>query len=158
MSVSPSRFIVLDKEQVDEMMSAASQADPLPRRDYSGRLTTPGHVGTVYQATNGTYLGRSTPRTLRLLSSGATFSDRAIQKIRRQERGWEYAVRQLLADGAPPLAGAVDQWLALVLRRLQAVRHPGNHKYAWALRQRERLPSGLAYPKLHFAGVAPPQA
>lgn len=135
------------------LRGVVSFADPLPRRDGSGRLTTPGHVGTVYQATNGIYLGRSTPRTLRLLSSGATFSARAIQKIRRRERGWEYAVRQLLADGAPTLAGSVETWLAQVLRAMPTVRHPGNHKYAWALHRRERLPRGLPYPKLHFAGL-----
>jgi len=140
------------------LRGVVSFADPLPRKDEQGRVTTPGHVGTVYQATNGTYLGRSTPRTLRLLSTGATISDRAIQKIRRQERGWEYAVRQLVSDGVPPLEGPVDHWLHRAMTALRTVRHPGNHKYAWALHRSERLPPSLAYPKLHFAGLGPSSA
>lgn len=38
--------------------------DPLERRDVDGTLTKRGHVGTIYKATNSTYRGRSSARTL----------------------------------------------------------------------------------------------
>ena len=59
----------------------------------------------------GVYLGRSTPRTLHLLPDGSTFSARAAQKIRRGERGWRYAVEQLVSAGAPAPTGDLGSWL-----------------------------------------------
>jgi hypothetical protein len=45
-------------------------------------------------------------RTLTLLPDGTVFSDRAAQKIRRQERRHEDAERRLMTFGArPPQAG-----------------------------------------------------
>ena len=120
-----------------------SFSDPVPRHRADGAVVFPGHVGTIYQAHNGVYLGRGTPRTLRLLPDGRAFSARAAQKIRARERGWEYAARQLEAWGAPPLDADADAdaaaWLRAWLPRLtQPLRHPGCHKYAWAL---DRAPS-----------------
>jgi len=117
------------------LRGVVSFADPLPRRAADGTQTTPGHVGVVYQAFNGLYLGRSTPRTLHLLPDGTTFSARAAQKIRRQERGWRYAVEQLVAAGAPPPTTDLGAWLSTALATLATVRHPGNHRYAWAFRR-----------------------
>src|SRR5262245_917910 len=38
-----------------------SLSDPVPRRTVAGELVFPGHVGTIYQASNAAYLGRTTP-------------------------------------------------------------------------------------------------
>lgn len=100
-------------------------------------MTTPGHVGQIYQAQNGVYLGRSTPRTLHLLPDGSTFSARAAQKIRRGERGWRYAVEQLVSAGAPVPTGELGSWLKTAIAALARVRHPGNHRYAWAFGRSE---------------------
>lgn len=128
-----------------------SFSDPLPRRRVDGSLVFGGHVGTIYQAHNGVYLGRSTPRRLRLLPDGRTLSDRAIQKIRAGERGWRYSAAQLEAFGADPAphdAGARHVWLATWLPRLtRVVKHPGNHRYAWTLARRSRLVAVHGYPK-----------
>lgn len=62
-----------------------SFADPVPRRDASGALIAAGHIGTIYQASNAVYLGRATPRTVKLLPDGTILNDRAAQKVRRQE-------------------------------------------------------------------------
>lgn len=140
-------FALLRREGVRGVVSFS---DPLPRRDAAGVVTTPGHVGVIYQASNGCYLGRATPRTLHLLPDGSTFSARAAQKVRRRERGWRYAVGQLVDAGAPPApTGDLVEWLRLALRRLDTVRHPGNHKYAWALQRRAHvaLPESLPYPR-----------
>lgn len=117
-SVELGRFVLLDEVPAngetwflgrafqllrrEGLRGVVSFADPLPRRAADGTVTTPGHVGTIYQAFNGVYLGRATPRTLHLLPDGSTFSDRAASKVRRGERGWRYAVAQLVAAGAPP--------------------------------------------------------
>jgi hypothetical protein len=120
--------------------------------DVHGQVVTPGHVGTIYQAHNGVYLGRGTPRSLSFFHDGTVFSDRAKQKIRSQDRGWEYAVEQLVAHGAPaPTRGAdMREWLRAALALATTTkRHPGNHKYAWGFSRSDKraLPSSLPYPK-----------
>jgi len=129
-----------------------SFSDPLPRVTSSGETVLPGHVGTIYQATNAVYLGRATARTIRILPDGRSFSDRAEQKIRKHEQGWRYAAAQLEAFGADRLEEAAEPraWLATWLGRLtRPLRHQGNHKYAFAIDRslRRHLPASLPYPK-----------
>jgi hypothetical protein len=127
-------------------------SDPCRRTSRAGAVVFGGHVGTIYQAHNGVYLGRGTPRTLTQLPDGSIFSDRAQQKVRSADRGVGYAVGQLVRWGAePPGSYAPEQlraWLREWKGRLcRAVRHRGNHKYAWPLHRRVRLPPGLPYPR-----------
>jgi hypothetical protein len=132
------------------LRGVVSFSDPVERRSEAGEVITPGHVGTIYQAHNAVYLGRGTARTLRLLPSGLVFSDRAASKIRKQERGWRYAADQLIAAGAPEPSGDLREWLKLALSlTTRAMRHPGNHKYAWGLQRltRRALPTTLPYPR-----------
>lgn len=132
------------------IVGVISFSDPMPRRTEHG-VTHPGHVGTIYQAHNGVYLGRATARTLQLLPDGSVFSDRTAQKIRRLEKGWEYGAQQLRQFGAP----AIDlehraEWLNSSLRSIaRRLRHRGNHKYAWPLAPalRAQLPASLPFPK-----------
>lgn len=166
MSVELGRFALLDtvpgngeswflarcfeKLRSESLEGVVSFSDPLPRKAADGRIVHRGHVGTIYQAFNGVYLGLSAKRSLRLLPDGTVLSDRAIQKIRRQERGWRYASGILQDFGALPLRGDPVAWLSHWLPKLTTrVRHPGNHKYAWPLSRlaRKVLPASLAYPK-----------
>jgi len=147
-----------------------SFADPMPRdREIldilpDGSMTrrreliTPGHVGVIYQATNGVACGRSTARTLNYLPRhGTVLSERTLSKIRTQDRGSEAAEKALVALGARPRrAGELpNQWLREALEGLEVrkVRHPGNFRYAWALggrRARSRVQisaARTAYPK-----------
>jgi hypothetical protein len=129
-----------------------SHADPVPRV-VDGLTLFPGHVGTIYQATNANYFGRSAPRTLRLLRSGQTLAPRALTKIRKRERGHAYAEAQLVAAGAEPLekGECPYAWLERWLPRLTTpLRHTGQHRYAWALTKagRRHLPEAQAYPKV----------
>ena len=108
-------------------------SDPQPRTTAAGAVIKPGHIGTIYQAHNGSYAGRSYARTLRLLPNGKVFSDRAASKIRSGDRGWRYAAEQLCAFGAehPESSAAwLNHWLGRLTRR---IRHPGNHRYLWRL-------------------------
>lgn len=135
------------------MLGVISFSDPLPRQTVDGEIIHMGHVGTIYQAHNGVYLGRGTARTLNLLPDGRVFSDRAAQKIRKMERGWRYAAEQLEGYGASPIPAdpaESAEWLASSLRSLcRRLRHHGNHKYAWPLTRatRQQLPVTFPYPK-----------
>jgi hypothetical protein len=134
-----------------EVAGVVSFSDPVARATASGRVVFAGHIGTIYQAHNAAYLGRGTARTLRLLPDGRVLSARAIQKVRAEERGWRYVVAQLVAAGAvePETGEDLSPWLSRSLRAVtRPLRHPGNHRYAWAFsrvvaRRLERRP----YPK-----------
>ena len=135
-----------------------SFSDPMPRYDISGNLYKPGHIGLIYQCTNSRYTGRATPRTLVMLRTGEVLSDRALQKVRGQERGHEYVERLLIAHGARAARAGENPaaWLRQALQdaRVLRVRHRGNHRYAFTLgcNRRERAAvkvaiPGRAYPK-----------
>lgn len=128
---------------------AISFSDPVPRTTLDGRMVLAGHVGTVYQALNAVYLGRSCARTLRLLPDGTVLNPRTLQKIRKQEVGWMSAVASLEAMGAPALRDDPREWVRLIVPMVtRPLRHPGNHKYAWRFDRRVELPKQvLRYPK-----------
>jgi hypothetical protein len=133
-----------------DLVGVLTFSDPVPRRNVEGDIVVRGHLGTVFQAHNGVYLGRGTARTLRLLPNGRVLSDRAIQKIRSGEQGWKYAAAELEDFGAPPVGEDRRAWLTEWLPRLtRPLPHPGNHRYAWPLNRlaRRLLPAGLPYPK-----------
>lgn len=131
-------------------------ADPVPRR-IGGAVVFPGHVGTIYQATNAVFTGRSASRLLTLLPTGQVLNERAKSKVRRQERGHEAVERHLCALGAtPPRAGQRGpDWLARALDEIGALRlrHGGNYRYAWAIGDQARrrhtviATAALPYPK-----------
>ena len=134
-----------------EIAGVVSFSDPVPRTNETGATVFPGHYGCIYQATNAVYTGLSTPRSLHLLPDGTVLSPRAIQKIRKQERGWLGVCAKLERFGAEPIAGDPRGWLETWLPRLtRRLRHPGNHRYAFALDKRLRpqlLARAQKYPK-----------
>jgi hypothetical protein len=137
----------------EHITGIVSFSDPMPRSDTEGRRIFPGHVGTIYQATNAVFLGRSRKDTLRLLPDGKVLHNRALAKVRARVRGWQYVVQQLLCYGAtaPSLSETLSDWLAIWVPRLtRSIRHPGNLKYAWSLdrRMRKALPASQPYLKL----------
>lgn len=133
-----------------------SFSDPVPRTTAGGDLVMPGHVGTIYQASNAVYLGRGRADTLRLLPDGRVFARRTYQKIRGGERGWLRAAAILQRHGAAPIDVDASEatrrrWLERWMPRIaRSVEHPGNHRYAWIIDRRYRRarpePVG-AYPK-----------
>jgi len=139
-------FDLLRREGI---VGVVSFSDPVPRSSVDGGVVFAGHIGTIYQATNGHYLGRSKPKGLLLLPDGSSLHPRARSKVRFRERGWKRVVSKLVAHGAPEFDDT-PQWLGRALQRVtRRVRHSGNHKYAWTLRRRDRrfLPDSLPYPK-----------
>ncbi len=141
-----------DLLRTEGLRGVVSFSDPMPRQRADGTTVFAGHIGTIYQAFNGIYLGQAPTRTIRLLPDGRTFSARAMQKIRSRDQGWEYSAAQLVAVGAAPLGATEDSrewlrtWLPVVTR---TARHPGNLKYAWGLDKRSRrsLPASQPYVK-----------
>lgn len=170
-SVELGRFVLLDEvpgngetwflarcfellRRETQIQGVVSFSDPIARTSADGSRVFPGHIGTIYQASNAKYLGRATPRTLKLLPDGLVFSDRTIQKIRKGERGWHPGAGELVAWGADPIDASagreermawLHRWLPQLTRRL---RHQGNHRYAWGLNRRVGIAgTPLAYPK-----------
>ncbi|HWA29138.1 MAG TPA: hypothetical protein VG734_26040 [Lacunisphaera sp.] len=142
------RAFELARERFDAIVS---HSDPAQRRGARGELVFPGHIGTIYQATNATYCGLTPRRTRRVLADGTILSARGLSKLRRRERGWRYVVELLVAHGAPAPAGDWGEWVrAAVAATSRAERHPGSHRYVWALENglRRQLPVPLPYPKM----------
>jgi len=117
------------------VVACVAFCDPVPRRNLrTGDVVLPGHIGTVYQASNGLYLGRSAPTAKLLLPDGTILNSRSLQKVRARERGAAGVERRLVALGARPRCSDEDAatWLHAALRDVQVhrFRHPGMHRYA----------------------------
>jgi hypothetical protein len=143
------------------IVGIVSFSDPVERRTLAGETVFGGHIGTIYQATNACYLGRAGARTIRMLPDGTIFHGRAAAKIRKRERGWRYAAAILERFGAASLGDTQNprEWLEHWMPKMtRALRHGGNHKYAWTLQRRDRkhLPASLPYPKMHNPTKAQP--
>ena len=112
-----------------------SFSDPVSRPAAGGEVF-PGHVGTIYQASNAVYAGRSRAQTLLLLPDGRVFSHRNRSKIVSGAAGWRKAAATLEDAGARQLEDGEDRraWLAEALRvATRSLRHPGNHRYVFGL-------------------------
>lgn len=136
------------------IVSVLSMSDPEPRTAADGSVVFPGHVGTIYQASNAVYRGRggNGARTIRLFDDGTACSARALQKIRAKDRGWRYAIDLLVEHGAckPDSLTDLRCWLRAELPKVtRTVRRSGNHVYGFALdrRARRHMPASLPYPK-----------
>lgn len=130
-------------------------SDPVPRRDPEGGLVMPGHIGEIYQALNARCRGRSRPRTHYLTPGGLLFSERALSKIRLEERGSDYAERDLVERGAPRRSKheTPSEWISRLHETgfLQTRRHPGNWIYSFSLtkkaKSRSRALAEVPYPR-----------
>ncbi len=137
-------------EQLPDLKALLAFSDPVLRTSLGGEVTLPGHVGTIYQATNAAYRGRTGSRRLVLDAQGRVLSPRLIQKIRQRQSGHVYATQKLIDSGAPPPreGEAPDAWLKRALGLFRRIHHPGNHGYVWPLRPRHEIVSCAAYPKV----------
>ena len=144
------RGFELLKRAKPELRGVLSYSDPVPRRDESGAVILPGHVGTIYQAHNARYMGRSCSRTQLIDRQGRIMSARALSKVRLRESGFDYALAQVIeATGIKPKRGeCMSAYVTRATAQLRRVRHPGNHAYIWSLDRRVRLEANHdLYPK-----------
>jgi len=125
------------KTALPAVRGVLAYCDPIERRDETGQVVKRGHVGTIYKATNATYRGVSSPRTLWLSPGGASLTDRLLSKVRLSETGERYALEKLAALGAPQRRaheGGGDYVARLKsIAWLRPVRHPGNLAFTWQL-------------------------
>jgi hypothetical protein len=131
-------------------------SDPVPQWDDNGNLTTPGHVGGIYQATAGTrHTGTTGRRGVIVLPDGTVLGARTMAKIRQRERGHEAAERRLVRLGATaPRAGQGQAaWLAGALADVHAVRvmRDGKLRYVMPVGgRRDRAKVRIVGPSLPF--------
>lgn len=148
------RAFKLLKATKPELRAVLAYSDPVARCSLDGRVVLPGHIGTIYQAHNAHYMGRSSKRGLWLGPDGRALSPRLLSKIRLEEQGMDYAAAQLLAAGAPPRhrGEAPSAWVARALKEgpFRKLRHPGNHAYVWPLERRLSVDGG-EYPKMVYS-------
>lgn len=140
-------FALLERE-LGEVKAVLSCADPMPRPGPEGS-SRPGHVGTIYQAHNARYVGRTEGRMLWVTREGRILSPRTLSKLRVGDQGAAGAYEILRRAGAPERQpfedGAAYVARALAEGPFTRVRHPGNHAYVWAVgRERHRTQLGLA--------------
>lgn len=153
------RAFALARADLD-VRAVIAYSDPVVRTTADGRIVKPGHLGIIYQAHNGRFLGRASASTLWISPSGRAVPPRAVSKIRNGERGAAYSERLLVDLGAPPRAFGEDprEWVVSVLASgvFRRVRHPGNLVYAWPLERgvERRMPVGVAYPKAYTLASA----
>ena len=147
------RAFRLLRSELPDVRTVLSYSDPFPRQRADGSVLTPGHVGVIYQAHNGRFVGRARAETLWLDRDGRTVSRRALSKLRHGERGEAHVYRRLVELGAPTRRHGEDP-SAYVDRALadgpfRRVRHPGNLAYAWALEPAASvgLPEAHPYPR-----------
>ena len=129
------RAFKLLKRQRPDWRRVVAFSDPVPRTTLTGDVVMPGHVGQIYQAYTGAYLGRTGASTQYQLPDGRIYSKRAAQKLQRGEVGAAYAERQLIAAGvsARQEGESGDAYWQRVKEELRRVRHPGQHGYVFAL-------------------------
>lgn len=136
--------------QAAGVAGVVSFADPIPRQLPTGEQVAPGHVGTIYQASNAVYTGRGCPRTLWVLPDATIMNGKALQKIRDQDQGHGYAERLLQRWGASPMLPGEDPKLWLRKAKADAgvrtFRHPGNHRYVFRLGRHARRHVRVALP------------
>lgn len=144
------RCFELLRQAKPELRGVLSYSDPVPRRDESGQVILPGHIGTIYQAHNARYMGRSGARTQIIDRHGRILSPRAISKVRAGEVGQDYALAQIIeATGLKPKRHEVMRdYITRATAHLRRVRHPGNHAYIWSLDKRTKIKANpTTYPK-----------
>lgn len=126
------------REALPEIGGVLSYCDPVARTDIHGNQTKPGHLGTVYKATNAAPRGRSKARTLLLAPDGTVANERSLSKLRNGESGADGVERKLRAMGADA-RGLFENGSDYVARLiasgfLRKQRHPGNLAFAWSFR------------------------
>lgn len=150
-----SRAFSLLRSEKPAIEAVYAYSDPVPRLDPDQGVIMPGHIGEIYQALNADCRGRSRPRTHYTTPDQRLFSERALSKIRLEERGSDYAEKDLLERGAPDrLTGESGRdWIGRLIDMgfLGTRRHPGNWIYAFGLtrkaKARSRSMPSVAYPR-----------
>jgi len=142
-------FKCLLREKSD-IRAVLAYSDPLPRSTIEGKMIMPGHVGTIYQAFNGRYVGKTNQEWMWIDPFGKTIPRRALSKIRNGECGSNGAYERLILSGADKIKKGENS-KAYVDRVLEdgpfsRVKHPGNLAYVWAIQYKNETLGGFPPP------------
>lgn len=147
------RAFRLAEEHIAGLRAVLAYSDPHPRTSTEGLVVMPGHVGTIYQAHNGRFVGRSSSRTMWLGPDGREIPPRSLSKLRMGERGDDAVYAAFRAFGAPARR-PFEEGHEYVIRALRegpfrAELHPGCYCYVWPLDRsvQRALPEPKLYPK-----------
>lgn len=135
-----------------------SYSDPMPRQNAHGEIIKPGHYGTIYQAHNAIFHGRSGKRTIILAPSGEVLSERAICKLKSDDVGARYAYEDFIRHGADRMKPGETgrDYVSRIFQtdaRFRKTTHPGNFVYTFCLGDRRertayrQATASLPYPK-----------
>lgn len=158
-----SRALAVLQAERPALRAVLSYSDPMGRTSADGRVVTPGHVGTIYQAANARHVGRARAEWRFLDRDGRELSRRARSKIRNDERGAAGAYERFLEQGAPPRRPFEDgpTYIARALAEgvasgaFRRVRHPGNLAYVFGLgAARKATLEALPHPALPYPKAA----
>lgn len=125
------------QDALPEVRGVVAYCDPIERRDVDGAVVKRGHLGTIYRATNCSYRGRSSARTVWLAPTGECLADRTLAKVRSEDTGQAYVMKKLRSLGAP--AARFGESGASYISRLKdshwlrPIRHPGNLAFTFDL-------------------------
>lgn len=129
------RMTRLLRDALPQVRGFVAYCDPIERRDLDGTITKRGHLGTIYRASNCSYRGRSSARTLWLAPNGHGLADRSLAKIRQEDCGQGYVMEKLVSLGAPrrQLSESGAQYVARLKasRWLRPLKHPGNFVFTF---------------------------
>ena len=152
------------KDKLPLIDTVLAMSDPIPRMTLQGQLVMPGHVGGIYQAFNGRYVGRSSKTTKILTDSGHVVNARSLSKVRNLEKGFEGMIRQMtnrFGCRPPEPNENLRLWSKEVTANYRRIKHPGNHVYLWAVgnnkekrEARKRFATELPRPKLDLKWYA----
>lgn len=126
-------------ESLPDISSVLAFSDPVKRTTTLGETVMPGHIGTIYQAHNGQYLGRSHPKRMVLTANGKSVNQRMLSKLRNAESGQDYA-RKWCETHTGLVQHAEESnraYIERMIAELRTLKHPGNHAYAWAVGNRK---------------------
>ena len=123
------------KEAIPSIDTVLAFSDPIMRTNQNGKMVMPGHIGTIYQAHNGVYVGRSHKKTIRMTPKGTVLSARTLSKIRKEESGWKGGIKQMVSAGAEPrrIGETPLEYYNREIDNFPKVSHPGNHAYLWPI-------------------------
>lgn len=137
-------------QALPEVRAVLAYSDPIPRTALDGTRVLPGHIGNIYQAFNGRFVGRSSRRILHLDPAGRVVNGRTLTKIRKGETGAGPAVDALVRVGAPAPRRDEDPaaWVERALREgpFRRLPHAGNYAYVWPVGHAARA-AARALPK-----------
>jgi hypothetical protein len=145
-----------------QVRRVVSFADPVARPE----VPKPAHWGTIYKALNGQFAGRAEARWRLVAPDGQLVERRMLTKLAAHDaprptkygmtdRGWQYGLRWLAAQGATPhRSESMHQFIKRLESEWRRVYHPGNLAYLFGFDSDARSALRALHPTLPYIKAA----